>query len=213
MKPTVTTRSPGTITVIAIAGTSGSGKSFTANSLASALDRPCQQICLDDFYRDLGHLSIAARKGRNFDIPSAIDWATFFFVLNRLRAGKPASCPRYDFGTHRRHPVYALRDPQPLIIVEGLWLFPTTSLRRLYDLTIFIDCPPEVRLRRRLQRDSKSRQRKASDIVNQFETDVRPAESRWVIPQKHLADHIVCSPSNDDLPALVKRSIRSKRQH
>lgn len=209
MKPTGITRQISPITLVAIAGTSGSGKSFTANALASELESPCQQIRLDDFYRDLGHLPSNERKGTNFDVPSAIDWATFFFVLNQLRAGKPASCPRYDFGTHRRHPTYSSCQPQELIIVEGLWLYPTPSLRQLYDLTIFIDSPPEVRLKRRIQRDTKSRQRSVADIVEQFESYVRPAESKWVIPQKSLADHIVSSPPDDALTDLIKRSLQN----
>ena len=65
--------------VIAIVGSSGSGKTTIVNALVDCLgddesgELACTVIAVDDYYRDLSHLAFEAREAINFDHPDAID--------------------------------------------------------------------------------------------------------------------------------------------
>src|SRR6266478_8182760 len=53
--------------LIAIAGGSGSGKTWLAEKLLAILRGKAAHLSLDDFYRDRSHLSPARRAKLNFD--------------------------------------------------------------------------------------------------------------------------------------------------
>lgn len=180
--------------LVAIAGPSGSGKSHLARQMVQALDDSATLVSQDDFYRDLAHLPIEARAQQNFDVPTAIDWATLLTSLGRLRGSRAASIPRYDHATHTREPGYRILDSKPIVIVEGLWLFHTRALRQLFDLTLYLDCPRSIRLQRRTQRDIASRDRSPESIETQFFAQVVPSEEKWVLPQKEFAGKCLLSP-------------------
>ena len=206
-KPPPQTWSP---KIIGITGESGSGKSYIAQSIASAIGPDCLHLRLDDYYRDLTHLPTSERKTKNFDVPSAIDWASFLTTIKHLNRGLPASTPQYDFNTHSRLPGYSLKHPAPIVIIEGLWLFLNARLESIYHQRIYIDCPPELRLRRRIERDTVSRGRTANQIVEQYERHVQPFEKQWVRPQKKAADWVIQSPlSTETIDQLVIKILAS----
>lgn len=154
----------------------------------------CIHLPLDNFYRDLAHLTANERSEKNFDIPAAIDWATFLNVVDRLHRGLPARTPRYDFKTHSRIPRYVLQEPASTVIVEGLWLFHSIEIQPIYCQKIYVDCPLKLRLERRIKRDTAGRNRKAAQIIKQFDQHVRPFEEQWVLPQREAADLVIHSP-------------------
>jgi uridine kinase len=174
--------------LVAIVGGSGSGKTWLARKLEQALAPRAACLSLDDFYRDRSHLSPGRRARLNFDHPRAIDWSRLEQALLALLAGRPAAVPTYDFETHSRRTTENLLPAKPLIILEGLWLLRPPSLRRLFSLAIFLDCPCSTRLRRRLQRDLVSRGRSRASVEEQFRRTVEPMHRRYVAPQAQLAD-------------------------
>ncbi len=177
--------------LVAIVGGSGSGKTWLAEKLQSALNPHAARISLDDFYRDHSHLSEADRALLNFDHPEAIDWAALRTVLEELLAGHPAQLPCYDFKTHCRERRIQTLDPKPVVIVDGLWLLHPPSLRALFNLKIFIDCPVQTRLRRRIDRDVVSRGRTRASVEKQFNETVEPMHQQFVSPQKRWADVVL----------------------
>ena len=183
--------------LVAIAGGSGSGKGWLAGRLHRLLGDRAGHLALDDFYHDRSHLPADRRALVNFDEPDAIDWACAERVLADLREGRAAEVPRYDFATHCRHPQPARRDPRPLVIVEGLWLLHPSPLGRFFDLKVYLDCPPALRLERRLARDQAERARSPEDILRQFEGTVAPMHDRHVEPQKQWADLVLTQPFRD----------------
>lgn len=180
--------------IIGITGGSGSGKSYLARAIATEIGNDCIHLTLDNFYRDLSHLTASERSRKNFDIPAAIDWATFLNVVDRLHRGLAAQTPRYDFETHSRIPGYTFQEPASMVIVEGLWLFHSIEFQAIYLKKIFIDCPSKLRLERRIMRDTASRNRSTEQIIKQFDQHVRPFEEQWVLPQKKTADLVIHSP-------------------
>ena len=58
-------------------------------------------------------------------------------------------------------------------------------------LKVFIDVNDELRLKRRIERDIKTRGRDTESILNQYHKTVRPMYLKYVNPTKHYADLII----------------------
>jgi uridine kinase len=180
--------------LVAIVGGSGAGKSWLARRLQSILGPKAARISLDDFYRDRPELTLARRALINFDHPRAIDWPLVERVLRDCLAWRRARVPQYDFKTHARLPQSRILRPKPVILVEGLWLLRNPKLRRLFNASIYIDCPAKVRLSRRLGRDSLSRGRTEESVRRCFGKVVEPMNARFVTPQSRRAGILLKSP-------------------
>jgi uridine kinase len=105
--------------------------------------------------------------------------------------------PRYDFERHTRSVRREFWHPKPLVLIEGLWLLWRPAIRRLFDFTIYIDCPAQLRLSRRLARDVAERGRNGASIRRQFREMVAPMHKLFVAPQARWADLILRQPLRD----------------
>ncbi len=92
------------VTLVAITGGSGAGKTWLADRLQHLLGKKAGRLSQDSFYRDWSHLPPAERGRVNFDHPDALDWAHFADSLHTLRSGRACRLPVYDFQTHSRRP-------------------------------------------------------------------------------------------------------------
>jgi uridine kinase len=176
---------------IAIAGGSGAGKSWLAERLQTALGRRAARLSIDDFYRDRSRVPPSLRARLNFDHPRAIAWTDVEKALSALRGGRAARLPCYDFKTHCRTGGGKLLRPGRVVLVEGLWLWRRRSLRRFFQLRIFVDSSARTRLRRRLTRDMQSRGRTRASVIRQFRSTVEPMYGRFVAPQIRHADMVL----------------------
>lgn len=177
--------------LVAIVGGSGAGKTWLAKKLQAALAPDALHFSLDDFYRDTSRVSLERRAKMNFDHPRTIDWPVMEKVLTDLRAGRTAHLPRYDFKTHCRVKDKNKVAHKPVVLVDGLWLLHRRSLRRIFALKIFIDCPTRTRRGRRLLRDLRSRGRTRASILEQLKKNVEPMHARFVAPQQKWADVVL----------------------
>jgi len=191
MNPIITPR------LVAIAGGSGSGKSWLTDRLQKIFGDKAARLSLDDFYLDRSHLPPSRREQINYDHPRGIDWARVEQVLQDCRAARPSGLPRYDFKTHTRLAGEKTWYPKALIFVEGLWLLLYPAIRRLFHFSIFIDCPASLRLQRRLDRDTADRGRSGSSVRRQFQETVSPMHEKFVAPQAQWANVILRQPLRD----------------
>ena len=180
--------------LIASVGGSGSGKTWLAGRLAEEFGGEAGRLSLDDFYLDLSHLPPAERDEVNFDHPAAIDWPLFDRCIRGIRAGDAVDLPGYDFATHTRRPEPRRWEPRRVVLIEGLWLLRDPELRRLYSMSVYVDCPEHVRLQRRVERDLSERGRSAGSVCTQFERHVAPMHRRFVTEQARHADVVLESP-------------------
>jgi len=140
--------------LVAIDGTGGSGKSTLAAALARHLSRAGRTAIVhgDDFYRPMAapeRLLLSPREGYD----QYFDWQRLRDqVLAPLAAGQPARYQRYDWPAGQ----LAAGEPQHLspsgtVLVEGVYTA-RPELAHFYDLTILVDTPRDVCLRRLRQR-------------------------------------------------------------
>jgi uridine kinase len=177
--------------LVAIVGGSGAGKTWLAKKLEAALSPDAARLSLDDFYHDHSQLSPERRMEINFDHPRTIDWHSVERALNDLRAGRSTCFRCYNFKTHCRFEHESILEPRPLVLVDGLWLLRRASLRRIFSLKIFVDCPVRTRRGRRLTRDLRSRGRTRASVMEQLKKNVEPMHARFVAPQQKWADVIL----------------------
>jgi uridine kinase len=181
--------------ILGIAGGTGAGKTTLAHTLANRLCAIC--IAHDAYYRDFSHLTSDDRARINFDHPDALETDLLVKHLSMLAHGKSIAVPIYDFTTHTRTSETLMIPPHPIIIIEGILIFAEKTLRDCFDLKIFVDTPPDIRLIRRLDRDTNERGRTPESVTRQYLNTVRPMHNTFVEPMRNLADLIV--PGERDL--------------
>jgi len=174
---------------VGIAGGTGAGKTTLAVLLAEALGRVVV-LDLDSYYLDRSGLSRERRDRLNFDEPGAFDVDLLVHHLRLLRDGRPIEKPRYSFEHHARTGVETL-SPAPIVLVEGLFALWWEELRAVFDLKVYVDAPPEVRVARRIKRDVESRGRSAESVRRQYEATVRPMHDLYVAPTRAYADLVL----------------------
>ncbi len=192
--------------VIAIAGGSGSGKTLLANSLISALP-PCDSAFLsqDFYYRSLPVQYSACPQDYNFDHPDALEWELLARHVEGLRRRKTVEIPRYCFVTHQRIGSEPLR-PAPFLILEGTLILHDPRLVRLADLRIFLDVDADIRLLRRIVRDTRERGRSLESVLEQYVRTVRPMFEHFVSPSREKADLVLTeAPIEEWVRAVVER--------
>lgn len=185
------------IRFIAVVGGSGSGKTWLVENLVKGLGEEASHLSLDHFYRDLSHLPEAERVRVNFDDPAAIDWESLRSVLESLERGETAQVPVYDFAEHVRMGEMVGLECRPFIVVEGLWLLHLEWLQEKFSMSVFVDCPENVRLLRRVERDVMTRGRTEESVRKQFAEHVQPMHARFVEPQRAFAMRCVNSPLSE----------------
>lgn len=187
--------------IIGIAGGSGSGKTTLTQRLVEHFgDRLCV-VTHDNYYRAHNDLSYEERAQLNYDCPDAFENELFVEQLALLRQGRSVNCPVYDYTVHNRSNKTILLEPRPIILVEGILIFADESLRQQMDIRVFVDTDADVRLARRVLRDSEERARSVRSIVDQWQNTVKPMHELYVEPSKKHA-HVIIPEGGHNTVAL-----------
>ena len=181
--------------LIGIVGGSGSGKTSVAQELCRRLHRA--QVAtlfldMDAYYAPLEVVK-ARFKGReiNWDHPHAFDLELMATHLGSLRTGQSIRKPIYDFTVSDRVGWEEPQAPTQVVILEGLLIFALPELREKLDVKIFVDTDADIRILRRIQRDTRERGRDIEGVIQQYLDFVRPMHLEFVEPSKRYADVIV----------------------
>ncbi|MBK6764893.1 MAG: uridine kinase [bacterium] len=198
--------------LIGIAGGSASGKTTLAHGLVHALGQDrVLWLLQDSYYRELRNQTLEQRALHNFDDPSSFETPLLCRHLDKLLAGDPVDVPEYDYTTHKRKPIGTQRKSRDVILLDGILVLHEPTLRERMSLKVFCECPTEVRLARRIERDVLYRARTEADVRRQFETQVEPMHQQYVEPSKAHADIVI--PFGEDTQFSVERVAERIRTH
>ena len=185
------------MTIIGIAGGSGSGKTTVVKQIIKALPPHCAAVVpLDSYYNDTTELTPEERKLINFDHPDAFDWKLLTEQIKKLKNGEAIEQPTYSYIESNRLKETIHVDPKPVIIIEGIMALHYKKLRDMMDLKIFVDTDSDVRLMRNIRRDVVERGRTVDMVLEHYETAVKPMHEQFIEPTKKFADLII--PSGGD---------------
>ncbi len=177
--------------IIGISGPSCAGKSALAHALAAQLPGSTASVPVDSYYRDLTTVSLRERADWNFDLPVAFDLELLVEQTVAIARGEPILKPIYLFPHHRRASHGERIEPGRFVIIEGLFAFYWREIRDLMHTRVFVDAPDEVCFARRVERDIRERGCSRSEVIRQYEQQVRPCYRRFIAPTRRFADLVV----------------------
>lgn len=180
------------ITIIGIAGGTGSGKSTVVRKIVEALPpHHVAVVPLDSYYNDTTGMTEEERHAINFDHPDAFDWKLLIKQVNDLRNGLTIEQPTYSYILCNRLSETITVEPKPVIIIEGIMTLLNKKLREMMDLKIFVDCDPDERLIRNIQRDTIDRGRTVTMVMERYIEVLKPMHEQFIEPTKRYADVII----------------------
>ena len=180
------------MTIIGIAGGTGSGKTTVVKHIAQALPPHCVAVVpLDSYYNDTTNLTPEERKAINFDPPDAFDWKLLSEQIRMLKNGEAIEQPTYSYIESNRLKETIHVEPKPVIIIEGIMTLHYKRLRDMMDLKIFVDTDSDVRLIRNIRRDVVERGRTVDMVLDRYEKVLKPMHEQFIEPTKKFADLII----------------------
>ena len=210
---------------VMLAGPSSSGKTTSANRLATQLrvhgKKPIL-MSLDDYYIDRDLIPVGPDGQRDFEHINTIDTDQFRADLARLFQGEEVEIPSFNFKAGKRewkghmmklHPdsviiVEGLHGLNPVMLPEGV---EKNLIFRLYVsplLPLNLDHHNRIptsylRLLRRIVRDFEGRGASVQTTLSMWDS-VRRGERRWIFPYQENADVIFNSSTLYELAVLKK---------
>ncbi len=178
--------------IIGIAGGTGSGKTTVVQQIIEEL--PQGEVCVisqDSYYKDTSHLSFEDRVKINFDHPQAIDFHLLVEHLEELRKGNSFEQPVYSFVDHNRTKETVTIHPKKVIIVEGILILTNPEIREMFNIKVYVHADSDERLIRRLKRDIAERGRDLEEVLNRYQTTLKPMHQQFIEPTKEFADIII----------------------
>ena len=180
------------MTIIGIAGGTGSGKTTVVKKIVEALPPHYVAVVpLDSYYNDTTEMTEEERHAINFDHPDAFDWKLLIKQVNELRKGNAIEQPTYSYIKCNRLPETIHVEPKPVIIIEGIMTLLNKKLREMMDLKIFVDADSDERLIRNIQRDIVERGRDVKMVVDRYLDVLKPMHEQFIEPTKRYADVII----------------------
>ncbi len=187
-------------------GDSGSGKTTLSASLAQCLgpDR-VTAICLDDYHKydraermrlDLTALSPECNR---LDLMAE--------HLHALRAGAAIEKPVYDHTNGTFAPDERVV-PRDVVVVRGLLGLHTPALRAAFDLSVFLDPDPALRVQWKIARDIAKRGYTPDEVAQHLRRRA-PDTEQYIAPQRAHANVVIrYSPGT---PLVLRTEIRVPR--
>lgn len=194
---------------VGICGGTASGKTTLCSELETYFAGDVQVISQDAYYIDRSHLTEEEVKVVNFDHPESINSEQLYRDITTLKEKKEVFIPQYCFKTHS-----ILREKKRIAInkiniIEGLFVFREEHLRKLFDIKIFIHASADIRLIRRIRRDTEYRGRDVLTILDQYLSSVKPMHDKYIAEQSKYADCNIDTTNSQNL-ASDARLLASK---
>ncbi|KAL2505240.1 Uridine kinase-like protein 5 [Abeliophyllum distichum] len=186
--------------IIGVAGGTASGKTTVCNMIISQLhDQRVVLVNQDSFYHSLTNEQLQRVHEYNFDHPDAFDTELLLSCMDTLRHGRAVSIPNYDFKRHQQIEHSRMVNTADVIILEGILVLHDSRVRDLMNMKIFVDTDSDVRLARRIQRDTVERGRNIENVLDQYAKYVKPSFEEFILPSMKHADVIIPRGADNDV--------------
>ncbi|GKA87973.1 uridine kinase-like protein 4 [Tanacetum coccineum] len=197
--------------IVGVAGGAASGKTVVCNMIIEQLhDLRVVLVKQESFYYNLTSKELSEVHEYNFDHPDAFNTEKVLTAMEMLKHGKAIDIPEYDFKSYKTG-VPQRVNPSDVIILEGILILHDPRVRDMMDMKIFVDTDADVRLERRIRRDTGESGRDISLVLGQYSKFVKPAFDAFILPTKKYADIIIPHEGDNHLTIdLIGRHIRTK---
>ncbi|XP_052482612.1 uridine kinase-like protein 4 isoform X4 [Gossypium raimondii] len=209
--------------IIGVAGGAASGKTTVCDMIIQQLhDQRVVLVNQDSFYHKLTEEELATVHEYNFDHPDSFDTEKLLDSMENLRHGQAVDIPNYDFKSYKNSVFPARRklsqpqnflqvNPADVIILEGILIFHDPRVRELMNMKIFVDTDADVRLARRIRRDTVEKGRDIGVVLDQYSKFVKSAFDDFILPTKKYADIIIPRGGDNHVAIdLIVQHIRTK---
>ena len=198
--------------ILGIAGGTGSGKTTVVNQILNEL--PTAEVTVisqDSYYKQNDHLTYNERSNINFDHPNAIDFDLLIDHVKELKKGNSIDQPIYSFVTHNRVKDTLKTFPKKVVIIEGILIYTNKTLRDLIDIKVFVHADSDERLIRRLRRDISERGRDLNEVLERYQSTLKPMHEEFIEPTKNFADLIIPNDSYNTVAINIVRTVINER--
>ncbi|KAG6741610.1 hypothetical protein POTOM_054884 [Populus tomentosa] len=176
--------------VIGVSGGTASGKTTVCDMIIQQLhDHRVVLVNQDSFYRGLTAEESKRVHEYNFDHPGFVN---FDIITSQPTAVSALSRHLVKSPTNSCKALLSWKvNASDVIILEGILVFHDQRVRNLMNMKIFVDTDADVRLARRIRRDTVERGRDINSVLEQYAKFVKPAFDDFVLPSKKYADVII----------------------
>ncbi len=171
-----------------LVGDSGAGKSTLSNGCVELLGpERVTAICLDD-YHSLDRVG-RTKRGITALHPDCNHLDLIAQHVRLLKAGEKVFKPVYDHSDGTFGPPEFV-SPTSVVLIHGLHGMFTPELRRHWDLSVYLDPDPRLRIDWKIKRDMSKRGYTRAEVEKQIE-DRRADSEAFIVPQRELADIVI----------------------
>ncbi|MDP3908998.1 MAG: phosphoribulokinase [Gemmatimonadales bacterium] len=199
--------------MLCLVGDSGAGKSTLSNGVVAILgpDR-VTDICLDDYHS----LDRVGRQAKQITAlhPDCNHLDLIAQHMRLLRHGETIFKPVYDHSDGTFGPPEFVT-PTSIMLVHGLHGLYTPELRRQWDVSIFLDPDPTLRVDWKIKRDTSRRGYTRDEVLQQLEHRRHDSEAH-VMPQRETADIVISFAPGEDYaskPDNARLNVRIQLRH
>ena len=186
--------------IIGISGGSGSGKtSFIRDIKEHFSDEEICFLSQDDYYKPRELQKEDENGIKNFDLPESIELDEFYFDLVKLNNGMEVEREEYTFNNEKSAPGLLRFKPEPIIIIEGLFVFYEPKLFNMMDMKIIIHATDTQKIIRRIKRDRVERNYPLEDVLYRYEHHVLPSFESCIYPFINKVDLVINNNKNYDM--------------
>ncbi|XVF13923.1 hypothetical protein REPUB_Repub09cG0011600 [Reevesia pubescens] len=187
--------------VIGVSGGTASGKTTVCDMIIQQLhDHRVVLVNQDSFYRGLNTEELKRVHEYNFDHPDAFDTEQLLDCVQKLKSGHSVQVPIYDFKHHcRSSDSFRQVNASDVIILEGILVFHDQRVRNLMNMKIFVDTDADVRLARRIMRDTVERGRDINSVLEQYADVIIPRGGENHVAIDLIVQHIRTKLGQHDL--------------